>query len=77
MESQSKQVVVPTQELLTILGTLQLASTRGAFRPEEYVQIGSAYQKLYEFLASLGAITPPQTTPPEPTAGEQPGTASG
>lgn len=75
MDSQSKQVVVPTQELVTVLGTLQLASSRGAFRPEEFVQIGAAYQKLYEFLVSLGAITPPPQG--NKSESEQPGAASG
>ena len=56
MDNQQKQVVVPTVDLLTILGTLQLASSRGAFKPEEFVQIGTAYQKLYEFLVGIGAI---------------------
>ncbi len=57
---QTKQVNVPSKELLVILSSLQLASSRGAFRPEEFVEIGSAYQSLYQFLQQLGVITPPQ-----------------
>jgi hypothetical protein len=77
MESQPKQVVVPTEELLAILGVVQVASGRGAFRPEEFVQIGTAYQKLHQFLSDLGAITQPQTEEPGTPIGEEPGTASG
>lgn len=63
MESQetAKQVNVPAKELLTILSSMQLASSRGAFRPEEFVEIGDAYQKLYAFLVELNVIVPPQT----------------
>ncbi len=68
-DTQQTQVVVPSKELLTILSTLQIASSRGAFRPEEFVEIGSAYQKLYEFLVSLKVITP-QSSAPAPA--EQP-----
>ncbi len=57
---QTKQVNVPSKELLVILSSLQLASSRGAFRPEEFVEIGSAYQSLYQFLLELGVIAPPQ-----------------
>jgi hypothetical protein len=57
----TKQVVVPSKELLTALSSIQLASSRGAFRPEEFVEIGTAYQKLYQFLVDLNVITPPQS----------------
>jgi hypothetical protein len=58
MSTESKQVQVPSKELLTILSSMQLASSRGAFRPEEFTEIGSAYQALYAFLADLNVITP-------------------
>lgn len=73
-ESQARQISVPSKELISILGALQLASTRGAYRPEEFVEIGSAYQSLYQFLTDIGAIAPP-TPATEPA--QQPGTASG
>lgn len=58
-QDNQQQIVVPSKELLTILSTLQIASSRGAFRPEEFVEIGSAYQKIYEFLVELKVITAP------------------
>lgn len=69
---EARQVSVPSKELLVILSTLQLASSRGAFRPEEFVEIGNAYQALYQFLVGVGVITPPQPAPDV-----TPGTASG
>lgn len=72
-QEQTRQVNVPSKELLTILSSLQLASSRGAFRPEEFVEVGSAYQKLYAFLVELGVITvnPPAApdTPEQTPAG--------
>jgi hypothetical protein len=58
MTTESKQVQVPSKELLTLLSSMQLASSRGAFRPEEFTEIGSAYQALYAFLVDLNVITP-------------------
>jgi len=58
MSTESKQVQVPSKELLTILSSMQLASSRGAFRPEEFTEIGSAYQALYSFLVDLNVIAP-------------------
>ena len=58
MSTESKQVQVPSKELLTILSSMQLASSRGAFRPEEFTEIGSAYQALYAFLVDLNVIAP-------------------
>ena len=64
MSTESKQVQVPSKELLTILSSMQLASSRGAFRPEEFTEIGSAYQALYAFLVDLNVIAPAPTTEP-------------
>lgn len=60
-----KQVIVPSKELLTALSSIQLASSRGAFRPEEFVEIGTAYQKLYQFLIDLNVITASKADQPE------------
>ena len=68
---QTKQVNVPSKDLLVILSSLQLASSRGAFRPEEFVEVGSAYQSLYQFLVELGVVGQPQSAP-EPAAAEAP-----
>jgi hypothetical protein len=61
MTTDQKQVQVPSKELLSLLSIIQLASNRGAFRPEEFVEIGTAYNKLYEFLVDLNVLTPPLT----------------
>ncbi len=57
--TQQKEIQIPAQELLTVLSSIQLASSRGAFRPEEFVEIGKAYQQLYSFLVALNVISAP------------------
>lgn len=66
MSTESKQVQVPSKELLTILSSMQLASSRGAFRPEEFTEIGSAYQALYAFLVDLNVIASAPTSTETP-----------
>ena len=46
-------------DLILVLQTLQLASSRGAFRPEEFTAIGGCYERVHAFLVASGAITPP------------------
>lgn len=72
MTPESKQVQVPSKELLTILSSMQLASSRGAFRPEEFTEIGSAYQALYAFLVDLNVITASPATTEAPAGTETP-----
>ena len=55
-QENTKQVNIPTKELLTVLGMIQLISNRGGFKPEEFVDVGTAYQKIYEFLVDLNVI---------------------
>ena len=55
-EQKSKEIEIPANEILTLLSTVQLASSRGAFRPEEFKNIGTAYERLFSFLSALGVI---------------------
>ena len=51
-----------SQDLIVVLEALQLASSRGAFKIEEFKTIGETYTRLYTFLVASGVITPQQTT---------------
>lgn len=55
----NKEVNIPAKELLTLLGVVQLASSRGIFRPEEFADIGNAYTTVYNFLVELNVIQKP------------------
>jgi hypothetical protein len=59
MSENTKEIQIPAQELITLLSSVQLASSRGSFRPEEFVEIGTAYQKLYNFLVDLNVLVAP------------------
>jgi len=54
-----KEIQIPSNDLVTLLSLIQLASSRGAFRPEEFVDIGNAYNRLYSFLVDLNVIKGP------------------
>jgi hypothetical protein len=45
-------------DILLATQALQLASARGAFKVEEFTQVGGVYERLIAFLQSAGAIQP-------------------
>ena len=53
-------------DLVVCVQLVQLASTRGAFKAEEFTQIGAVYDRLVVFLRDSGAIQP--AAPSEPAA---------
>jgi hypothetical protein len=58
-------------DLVICLQLIQLASTRGAFKAEEFTQIGAVYDRLVVFLRDSGAIQPPAASEPAaPTEAE-------
>ena len=59
-----QQVQLQLTDILAAAQCIQLASTRGAFRAEEFTQVGGTYERLVSFLQASGALNPP--------AGEQP-----
>ena len=59
-ENENKEVSIPTKELLTVLGIIHMISNRGGFKPEEFVDVGTAYTKIYDFLVDLKVIQKPQ-----------------
>lgn len=63
-QSDQKEIQVPSKELLTVLGIIQLVNSRGGFKPEEFVDVGNVYAKLYKFLVDINVI---QKTEPEKT----------
>jgi hypothetical protein len=54
-------------DILTATQAIQLASSRGAFKIDEYAQIGTVYNRLVSFLQASGAITQAQA-PTQPAA---------
>ena len=56
------QVTLQLEDLVRTLEILNLASTRGAFRPEVFTLIGGIYERMFAFLQASGAIQQPQPT---------------
>jgi len=55
----TEQVQLQLQDLLSAVQIIQLASSRGAFRAEEFTLVGGVYERIASFLQSSGALTPP------------------
>ena len=63
--TQQEQVAQPDEaavqlqlsDLLLCAQALQLASTRGAFRAEEFTQIGGVFDRITAFLKASGAMS--------------------
>lgn len=53
------EVQLQLADLVTALETIQLASSRGAYKPEEFTVIGGVYERIYAFLESTGAVSQP------------------
>jgi len=54
------------QDLVSLLNIIQLTASRGAFRAEEFTEVGSVFERLRNFLISSGAISvnqPEQAAP--------------
>jgi len=54
------QVTLQLEDLVRTLEILNLASSRGAFKPEEFTLIGEVYNRMFAFLQASGAIQQPQ-----------------
>ena len=69
-EPTQEQATVQLQisDLLLTAQVIQLASQRGAFKPEEFTQVGGVYERIVAFLQASGALTP--ATPTEESAPE-------
>ena len=59
-QQEQPQVQLNLSDLVVVLETLNLASSRGAFKPEEFSTIGSCYERLFNFLLASGVIKPQQ-----------------
>ena len=54
------QVQLNLADLVVVLETMNLAASRGAFKPEEFTTIGPCYERIYGFLLASGIIKPQQ-----------------
>jgi hypothetical protein len=62
------QAQLQLSDILLAAQTIQVASSRGAFKVEEFTQIGGLYERLLGFLQASGALTPAQPAEAAPEA---------
>ena len=58
------------QDIVIAIQAINLAATRGAFRPEEFTKIGNAYDRTLSFLQASGALNA-QAEPAQADAASQ------
>ncbi len=58
--TEQSQVQLKLEDLVRALEIINLASSRGAFKPEEFTIIGEVYNRIFSFLEASGAIQRPQ-----------------
>ena len=59
-EAQAQNAELTVSDLSNIKQIIDVASSRGAFRPNEMMTIGQVYNKLETFLATVAQQQPPQ-----------------
>jgi len=58
VQQPEQNIQLQINDILLAAQTIQVASTRGAFRVEEFTQVGGLYDRLIAFLQASGAIKP-------------------
>ena len=61
-------------DLVAMAQIIQIATSRGAWKPDELTTVGSTYDRLIAFLEASGAVAraPSDTTNADPEPAEQP-----
>jgi len=67
-QEQQEPVQLQLSDLLLSAQVIQLASSRGAFKPEEFTQVGALYERIVTFLQTSGALK--QAEAPDTPAAE-------
>lgn len=65
--AEAAPVQLQLSDILLAAQVIQLASTRGAFRTEEFTQVGGVYERLVGFLQASGALAPAGEKPADQT----------
>ncbi len=59
-------------DILAAAQVINLASQRGAFKPEEFTQVGAIYDRIVAFLKDSGALQPAPASTSDTPAEETP-----
>lgn len=58
--TQEASAQLQLSDLVLSAQAIQLAAQRGAFKPEEFTQVGGAFDRITAFLRASGAIKSPE-----------------
>lgn len=61
-ENQEPTAQLQLADLVTCVQAIQLASQRGAFKAEEFTQVGGVFDRITAFLRASGAFKSPEAT---------------
>lgn len=56
MDQNQEQLNLSLADITLALQIIQVAASRGVFKPEEYTEIGGCYDRIFKFLEASGAI---------------------
>lgn len=71
-QTETKQADLTIQDLSSLKAIIDVASQRGAFKPNEMVQVGQTYSKLEAFLDEIARQQKAQQEAQAPEAAETP-----
>lgn len=57
LEEPKSDAGLSIQDLTSVLHTIQIASSRGAFRAEELSTVGGLFDRIFKFLEAAGAVS--------------------
>lgn len=60
-EPATNQSQLQLGDVVSLLEAIQIAASRGAYRPEEFTAVGGVYERVFAFLESTGAVSRPNT----------------
>ncbi len=63
-QAQVQQTQLQLSDLLLCAQAIQLASQRGAFKAEEFTQVGGVFDRITAFLRESGALQPAASAKP-------------
>jgi hypothetical protein len=64
-QAQTQPQGLTLQDLVLVAQIIQMSTSKGVFRAEDLLQVGSLYTRLIAFLESTGAISKTPPAPPE------------
>jgi hypothetical protein len=63
-------VTLTLEDLGSVLGIIDVATARGAFKPKEFTAVGTVYEKISKFLEQVKTTAQPEEPAADPASPE-------